>query len=1107
MPGVVMMDGGASHFQSTNHDRSNGPRTNGAQGSPNGLVNHVGNQSALGTNTMPNGNTDGSADAGSSRSPAPVTSRMNDLPDEIQHITQGFIPLRLLLCRLAQQTQNELGDEIMALAKMPLPSSVMNGNGVGADASVDDNSPENLNKKVRLLNFVQEKHGEWVKALIIVNWSRKAEPVSKLIDLMHHINKTRAVYQASLDYMINIRRDLTYARIPNPDLRTALQVLSTGQAPWMPELNYIQPPQITPEEQLRWIENLNTLLSIRLNLDEHENIPEQFQNFEIQSGRITFKVPREFEVDLTIADEDPEKQFWFIDFRFAFQPAPSELTDRLREVLELKVNEALQKDGLPGCYKFLHEFVLTHKITEYYRQAMDLSRGRWVDMLAVERLRRAMAIHYWSGRRSDGPQSYLIMGVSSGKDSSSIAGQRNSSRLTLRWFRDGTEVKDVQFPLDEESISTEALLNRVIGKHTEHILRGFHNVMKSQGRYVEHEASLGLNIVDGRPEESALTMQLSHEQCLTIKVAPITGMLLAMPPSKGNFDLQSQLNKEVRRPVTDQVALLERFRCSFVEDELNRRGKSRGWSVCNRPPVKPEEARQFLGIRGTYQLIWLKRRGLPDGWYIMVGQSLNGDQWWLTEIIERSDSNKIMAHARLPLSPSIPRYSDKFFAELTFFSSAMMSQIGILGAMHKERMKYAVQDRINPLLPPNMKVPSIHVRLSEILGRHHPHVSKNISSWAFDTVEINLKTIENRLPQSMDPAAGPGSRGSNEGIAPLASEQHRYNIVVDARVKVADPSRFGPLRGNVERDVAFNERLGVFAFSIEAAVGSSILDTLAHRLQALSRLAGSIDAIRQSPQDVQCEEITLNNVKFSYTDRARSTNAEAQQNSHRWTASLDLQTENIKLILDPGNPQLRAAEQFDKLINSAEGFKGVPWFLSTTLPIHRALSSVEHAWEALAMTNQCRVNISVISLDCYTIQYTLNLAKDVSRCLTLFVKLQSYNAVPQWHVYREETGPQRQPDDEFQKILQKVWLSGERPWRRLGPSVAADATDGIEALVKATDEAIRPLAVKSPSISKQPQPKMAAQKNVGQTKSVAASKPRPPQQTGLAGKVVISLDD
>lgn len=435
-----------------------------------------------------------------------------------------------------------------------------------------------------------------------------------------------------------------------------------------------------------------------------------------------------------------------------------------------------------------------------------------------------------------------------------------------------------------------------------------------------------------------------------------------------------------------------------------------------------------------------------------------------------------------------------------------MSQISIIGEMHKERIKYDIQERISPILPPNIKVPAIHVKLSEILGRHHPHVTKNISSWAFDFVEINLRNIENPPPQLSVTTINPGSRDSKGQSAPLTSEQLRYNIVVDARVKVADPSRFGPLKGNVERDVAFNEHLGVFAFIIKAEVGSLILDTLSHRLQALSRLAGSIDAIRRSHRDVQCEEITLNNVKFSYTDQARSVNAEAHQNVPRLTASLDLQTDNMKLILDSGNPQVRATEQFNTLINSKEGFKGVPWFLSITLPIQRAFTLVERTWEAVNMANHCRVNICVLSLDCYTVQYILPWAKDPGRRLTLYFKLQSHNAMPEWHIYREEIGSNKQPDDDFQKVLQKLWTSDKRVLRHLGVSVAVDVMGGAEGIIKAIDDAIRSLIVKSPSASKQSQLKIAAPKNVNQNKTASANKSRP-QQTGSVGPVVISLDD
>jgi len=447
----------------------------------------------------------------------------------------------------------------------------------------------------------------------------------------------------------------------------------------------------------------------------------------------------------------------------------------------------------------------------------------------------------------------------------------------------------------------------------------------------------------------------------------------------------------------------------------------------------------------------------------------------------------------------------------------MISQIAILGSLHKEKIKYVAQDRLNPMLPNTMRVPSIHVRLSDVLSRQYPHeASKKIASWALDFVEINLRTVENRTSQSAGPKMKPESRGNDGQLPPPAPAPHPFNMVVDARVKVADPARFGPLKGDVERDVAFNERLGVFAFTIEAEVGSSILDVLAHRLQALSRLAGSIDAIRRSSRDVQCEEITLSKVKFSYTDNARVQGVPRRE-ADRWTASLDLQTDNMALILGPSNPQVRATDLFNKLINSEQGFQSVPWFLSMTLPIHRALDSVAATWEALSTIDQGRVIISVVTLDWFTAEYVLGSAKAVGRRLMLHTRMRSHNDRAEWHIYREEAGPTKHPEDEFQKILQKVWTSDNRTWRRLSNGVVATTSTGAESLLKSIDDAIRPLAMKSPTLLKQTQTKATVSKNVSYNKNTGAanrnrSQPQSQsqsqqQQQQQSGPVIISLDD
>ncbi|XDG07024.1 hypothetical protein ABKA04_006639 [Annulohypoxylon sp. FPYF3050] len=1107
MPGVVMMENGVRAPLATNHDRDHGQFVNGnGNPAPQSNGNFAGAGSSNGVNNMVNGGKDAE---GAAVAQSQNASRMNDLPDEIRHITDGYIPLGTILARVAQKTHNRLLEEINALAKMPVSTLAMNGTTGHVGGSADDNSPDNINKKVRLLNFAQDMHAEWVKAAVIARWSRNSFNVSKLVDLANLLLRQRLHYINTINALAFTKVSLAQARLPNPDLRTALHALSTGAAPWMPDLNYLEVPPLSSQDKLQWIENLNTLLSIRLNLEDYDNLPYHFQNYVIGSGRVTFKVPGEFEVDLTIADEDFDKQFWFIDFRFDFTPAPAELSDVLRMHLEGKVNEILEKDGLPGCYKFLHEYVLTQKVTEYHRQAIEMGRGRWVDMLKIERLHRSMSIQYWIGRyQPDGPKSWIILGVHSGKKTNGLQGPESSSHLTLRWFRDNREVKEFDIPLDDANISAEDLLLSVITKHNEFILTSIHSKLKTHGRFTKREAGLVLDIPTSRSMQPTLKMQLSHSHYLTVGINPTSGMFSMKPQSPVTWKGEQRLNYASKNPIEDGPPCLENLRCHHVVEEILRRGRSTGWSAC-KGPVKPEIVKDVLTGRESGQSLWLKRRGWPDQWHLMVNLSLGGDTWYLMEITTHPNGeSRIASHTKLPLSSSAPNLEDKFFTNLTIFTAAMISHQTDLKALHKRRIKQASRSGINYSLPANMKVPSIFVRLSDILRQPQPsEPGKRMARWAHDFVEITFRGVHT-LPRRSRISNGEKT-DTNESGGSTDQQKELLEVSLDARIKVSNPDRFGLLKGHVERDVAFNKAIGVFALRLETDVGSTILDTLTNRLEAIDKLADCIDAIRRSDRDIQCEEITLNKVVITYADRQKSGGVGAiEPRGDRCKATLELGREKIELRLNRGNPQLRSLDHFRLLVNSNLRCGKLPFYLSSTLPIHRALDSVELAWDDLTMNNRGSVEIFAAHLDWFDIRYYLpgpNRTPQIWRRLTLQVRLQNRREGLEWEISRVEPGKIAKPDDEFKQVLEKVYSSDGRTWRSLGDSAASKTDHRIGELIKAVDEAIRRLAMHSPTVVKQNQPKPQTQpRSQAQAlyhKSMATSRARP-----QAGQVVV-LDD
>lgn len=165
-------------------------------------------------------------------------NNMSQLPPEIVHITQGYISLQSIIAQLTEKTHVDLIETIKDLAQMPLSVSKANVNGSQISVA-DDNSVENLAKKLRLLKFATDSHEIWTKALVITGWSRKAEDVSKIIDLKVHLDQRQQDFVSIIEKMAHDKRGYIHARLPNPDIMTALEVMGTGKASWMPDVGFL----------------------------------------------------------------------------------------------------------------------------------------------------------------------------------------------------------------------------------------------------------------------------------------------------------------------------------------------------------------------------------------------------------------------------------------------------------------------------------------------------------------------------------------------------------------------------------------------------------------------------------------------------------------------------------------------------------------------------------------------------------------------------------------------------------------------------------------------------------------------------------------------------
>lgn len=251
MPGVIM-DSGSRNGSHTNHDRDryfngiNGEGKASEKGRDKNQARSESQQNMTPISPAIHNGMNGNLKDGSTRQqnstgepiPKDLLDSIHNLPPEVEHITQNFVPLSDLLSRQSQQSHNDLLKAINDLANMPIPQSAMNGSSSHITKE-DDNSNDNVNKKVALLDFVQSQHSAWVKQLVLLEWSRKVDEVGKVIDLNNYLWHKGELYADLLQRMNFVRHDGLRGMKRNHDLATAVEVFCTGKANFMPDVSLL----------------------------------------------------------------------------------------------------------------------------------------------------------------------------------------------------------------------------------------------------------------------------------------------------------------------------------------------------------------------------------------------------------------------------------------------------------------------------------------------------------------------------------------------------------------------------------------------------------------------------------------------------------------------------------------------------------------------------------------------------------------------------------------------------------------------------------------------------------------------------------------------------
>jgi len=189
----------------------------------------------------------------------PSTSNVEEgvVAPDIEHVTGNYMPLSRLFQRTAQECFNNLNETIVALADLPATQPVNRSvptNGV----NTSNGAVANSDKKLKWLNFANSNREKFIKLLVLLHWSRRVDEVSTLIDLVVWSNNQIQSYDAACHFMGEIKRGLATAKVPSPDIETALEALTLGDSERMPDVC----PSLLPVSLNTDLSSLDTLRQI-----------------------------------------------------------------------------------------------------------------------------------------------------------------------------------------------------------------------------------------------------------------------------------------------------------------------------------------------------------------------------------------------------------------------------------------------------------------------------------------------------------------------------------------------------------------------------------------------------------------------------------------------------------------------------------------------------------------------------------------------------------------------------------------------------------------------------------------------------------------------------
>lgn len=785
---------------------------------------------------------------------------------------------------------------------------------------------------------------------------------------------------------------------------------------------------MTPAKSLKLLRYLNTTASIRLNV--HEELPRHLKKWRVANGRAIFTIGEEFEMELLTFTEQSTDQWHFIDLRLLFSPAPvvDAGSSRFWANFKPRVDLILRESGLGGCFDYLHNFVLTHKIAILKSQAYQLARAGWAGAIKVEPVHRMLVVQYWIEK--PGKKSWIEIGISSRRPKNGKVSWRGPpvSKLTLRWFRQGGLVTDHNLDVDFANLSMERILKNVVALHTTYLLRSTRDALppnlttKEQLSLVE-PCDCSLEVSLGRPDNKT-----------TLAIEPVTGKFTLSPSTLIPSRAEQAINQS-RDPAANHATTITQLLAQTLQDTIHRHAHQLGWQQQTRQALKLDAVKQSTKVNALqYSLYW--PRGWPTKWGLATVVDASGETWWFFELGARGARIEAAEQLYMDQSGAMPPINRTTLSSIERVAVQQLA-FSVTRTECNRRHIPNIMSMENAAAPP--------------LPQQKRALQDYLRGWVLKLRTSDLMKSKPGVEPWLEPSIRvmcQGMKGDYRNISHIASGTMVKTVAADMKKLMSS---------SPQDHFTFSEN-GNFAILLTTPFGEELLTELSARLRDVDRLRSLSTTLQK--RKMKLKSSSLQHVTFQY---GRSSAATVNFSKH----------DDIRIEFSSGNPHNRIRTHLTEMINERSPFHlpgsdhtGLDQFCATlmfTRPILSTLAELENG----AQGNHQNPKVHVHDIRTYRVTYSNPLC-------SFDVRLRSKDDQVIWHIEDNDKKPQdskpspeRSPNrkrlESAKTALTTLFRGRGDGWFGIRSGMLA-TIDGIPTAVKALHEAITSCAVDAGSL-------------------------------------------